>query len=149
MSDHDSAIISVSELRETLARTLAYAGVLTTMLDELAQLRAKERLRADSTPAVDTDDLPPDAATGLYLDRPFDADDLEWLKMAWDALRDHRQEESVARPTQLMLVFQTIRRDDRATREFLRVMNTVMLPLLRRLRLRSQPELARLGAAHE
>ena len=80
MSDHDSAIISVSELRETLARTLAYAGVLTTMLDELAQLRAKERLRADSTPAVDTDDLPPDAATGLYLDRPFDADDLEWLR---------------------------------------------------------------------
>ena len=30
-----------------------------------------------------------------------------------------------------------------------RVMNTVLLPLLRRLRLRSQPELIKLGASRE
>lgn len=54
-----------------------------------------------------------------------------------------------ARPTQLMLVFQAIRRDERPTTEFLRVMNTVVLPLLRRLRLKEHPHFTKLGAAGE
>ena len=98
------------------------------------------------SPAAGTDDLPADGATGLYLDRPFDADDLEWMKRAWDDLRTRS---GATRPGQLMLVFQAIRRDDRATAEFLRVMNAYVLPLLRRLRLKTHPKLAKLGAAGE
>jgi hypothetical protein len=48
-----------------------------------------------------------------------------------------------------MIVFQAIRRDVRASAEFVRVMNTVVLPFLRRLRLRDQPQLVNLGAAGE
>ena len=134
------------ELREILDRTVEHASDLAAALDELAQLRAKERLRAAALPPADTDDLPPDVATGLYLDRPFDADDLGWIKMAWDS---YSAGEGPARPGQIMLVFQAIRRDERATAEFLRVMNTIVLPLLRRLRLKEHPDLAKLGAASQ
>ncbi len=138
---------AIFELREMLARAGASLDVLTSMLDELAQYRATAGLRAEPSPAADLDDLPPDGATGLYLDHPLGAEDLEWVKMAWDALL--RGGTAAPRPMQLMLVFQTIRRDERATGEFLRVMNTIVLPLLRRLRLSSQPELSRLGGASE
>jgi hypothetical protein len=90
-------------------------------------------------------DLPPDAPTGLYLDRPFDVDDLEWITMAWAAYLSRG--EGPPRPFQLMLVFKAIRRDERAVEEFLRVMNTIVLPLCRRLRLQEQPNLRDLGAA--
>jgi len=136
----------IHELREVLDRTVEHASDLAAALDELAQFRAKERLRADSAPPADTDDLPPDAATGLYLDRPFDADDLSWIKMAWDA---YHASEGPARPGQLMLVFEAIRRDERATAEFLWVMNTTVLPLLRRLRLKEHPHFAKLGAVDQ
>lgn len=136
----------VHELRTILAETIESATVMSAMLDELAQLRAKDRLRADTSPPAVTDDLPPDAATGLYLDRSFDAGDLEWIKMAWDA---YLNDSSPARPAQIMGVFQAIQRDERATAEFLRVMNTIMLPLCRRLRLQRQPHLTKIGAAGE
>ena len=135
--------ISIRELRDAIAGSIAHADSLIAMLDELAALRATARLRVEAEPAV-TDDLPPDAATGLYLDRPLDAEDLEWLKMAWDAYLPGTG--GPGRPTQLMLVFQAIHCDERATTEFLRVMNTIVLPLLRRLRLKEQPNLTKLGA---
>lgn len=134
----------IHELREALATTVASTVVLKTALDELAQLRVKAHLRADVTPAASTADLPPDGATGLYLDVPFTADDLGWIQLAWDAYHS-----GGPRPGQIMLVFAAIRRDARATEEFLRVMNTSVLPLLRRLRLKQQPELAKLGAVSE
>lgn len=138
------------ELREILDRTVEHASDLAAALDELAQLRAKERLRAAAVPPAGTDDLPPDVATGLYLDRPFDADDLEWIKMGWDAYRSRGDGVGgPPRPWQIMLVFQAIRRDERATAEFLRVMNTLVLPLLRRLRLKEHPHFAKLGAADQ
>lgn len=139
---------SIHELRGAIAESVAHADSLIAMLDELGAFRAKERLGiADvQVPAV-TDDLPPDGATGLYLDRPFDAEDLGWIKMAWDAYLPGTSDP--VRPTQLMIVFQAIRRDERATAEFLRVMNTIVLPLLRRLRLKEHPQLTKLGAASE
>jgi hypothetical protein len=136
----------IHELRESLDRTVEHASDLAAALDELAQFRAKERLHADAAPPADTDDLPPDAATGLYLDRPFDVFDLGWIKMAWDA---YHESEGPSRPGQIMLVFEAIRHDERATVEFLRVMNTIVLPLLRRLRLKEHPHLAKLGAASQ
>ena len=142
-----SASPSISELREVLVKTAECAEDLAAMLDELAALRAKDRLRAEATPPAPDDDLPPDAATGLYLDHPLDADDLAWIKMAWDAYLPGSS--GPGRPTQLMLVFQAIRRDDRATAEFLRVMNTLVLPLLRRLCLKERPHLTKLGVAGE
>ena len=140
---------SVHEVRKTLVTMASNMGVLSAMLDELAAHRAKDRLRPSAPSPVDTDDLPSDGATGLYFDRAFDADDLEWIKMAWDAFLAHGDVGGANRASQIMLVFQAIRRDGRATAEFLRVMNTIVLPLLRRLRLREQPQLTKLGAANE
>jgi len=137
----------IHAVRKVLEETTAHLGVLASMLDELAAHRAKQRLGAIVASPVDIDDLPPDAPTGLYLDRPFDADDLGWTKMAWDAFLSGSSRS--VRATQIMLVFQAIRRDDRATAEFLRAMNMIVLPLLRRLKLRDQPQIAKLGAADE
>jgi hypothetical protein len=139
----------IHEVREVLAATTAHLGVLSAMLDELAAHRARTRLGTNAAPPADTDDLPPDAPTGLYLDVPFCAEDLEWITAAWTAYQSRGGGEGFPRPTQLMLVFQAIRRSERATPEFLRAMNTIVLPLLRRLRLRDQPQLAKLGAAGE
>lgn len=105
-------------------------------------------LEAEEGSPASTDDLPPDATTGTYLDRSFDVDDLEWIKRGWDAYLS-RTGILPCRPAQLMLVFQAIRRDARATEEFLLVMNTVVLPLCRRLRLKEQAHLRALGAASE
>jgi len=138
---------SIHELRGAIAESVAHADSLIEMLDELGAYRAKERLGVKPQEPAVTDDLPPDGATGLYLDRPLDAEDLGWLKMAWNAYLPEAN--SPGRPTQLMLVFQAIRSDDRAMSEFLRVMNTVVLPLLRRLRLKEHPHLTKLGAAGE
>lgn len=138
---------SIHELRQSLSTTVQHAEILTAMLDELATLRATDRLRAAPQEPGDTADLPPDGATGLYLDRAFDAEDLEWIKMAWDAYLS--RDGGSARPGQIMLVFDAIRRNERATIEFLRVMNTVVLPLCRRLRLKEHPHLTKLGAAGE
>ena len=140
---------SIHELRQSLSTTLQHAEILTSALDELAAYRSKEHLRADPQEPADTADLPPDAATGLYLDRPFDGDDLEWIKLAWDAFLTRGDVGGPNRASQIMLVFQAIHRDARATGEFLRIMNTVVLPLLRRLRLKEHPHLAKLGAASE
>jgi len=140
---------SIHELREAIAKTAEHAGMLTGMLDELAASRAKERLRADAQDPADTSDLPSDGATGLYLDRPLDVDDLEWIKMAWDAYLLRGDGGGPPRVAQLMLVFQAIRRDERATTAFLVAMNTIVLPLLRRIRLKAQPNLSQLGAASE
>ncbi len=137
----------VHAVRKVLEETTAHLGILTAMLDELAAHRARQRLGSHVAPPADTEDLPPDAPTGLYLDRPLDADDLGWIKMAWDAFLSGSSRS--ARATQIMLMFQAIRRDDRATAEFLRAMNTIVLPLLRRLRLRDQPQIAKLGSADE
>jgi len=136
---------SIHDLRQALSATVEHAEILTAMLDELAAYRAKGRLQADPQEPASISDLPPDGATGLYLDRAFDADDLEWIKRAWDAY----QGRGPSRASQIMLVFQAIRRDERSTAEFLRVMNTIVLPLLRRLRLQEQPHLTQLGAAGE
>ena len=144
-----SGQLSIHELREALAKTVEHTEVLTSMLDELAAFRASARLRVDAPETAVTNDLPPDAATGLYLDRAFAADDLEWIKMAWDAFLSHGDVGGPNRASQIMLVFAAIQRDERATKEFLRVMNTSVLPLLRRLRLKEQPQLAQLGAAGE
>lgn len=141
--------LPMTELRAALRHVAEHSGSLVAMLDELAGYRAKERLDAETRAPVAADDLPPDAATGLYLDRPFDAGDLEWIKMAWDAYQSRSTSGGSARSGQLMLVFQAIRRDDRATQEFLRVMHTIVLPLCRRLRLKEQPHLRNLGAASE
>ena len=138
---------TIHDLRQVIAKTVEGAEALTAMLDELAMLRAKERLRVDPDLPVDTDDLPPDAATGLYLDVPFTVEDLVWIRMAWDLYLSTGV--SATRPGQLTLVFAAIRRDERATAEFLRVMNTIVLPLLRRIRLKDQPHLTKLGAASE
>jgi hypothetical protein len=139
---------SVHEMRASLTKLVEHADTFETMLDELARLRAKERLRIDHLPPADTDDLPPDAATGLYLDVPFDVVDFEWIKMAFDTYA-HRHDGGLKRISQLMLVFTAIRCDERATAEFLRVMNTIVLPLLRRIRLKEQPHLTKLGAISE
>ncbi len=138
---------SIHKFRQALSSTVEQSAMLIAMLDELAAYRSKDRLRADPQEAARTADLPPDGATGLFLDRPFDAADLEWIKMAWDAYA--ARGDVTARPGQLMLVFQAIRRDERSTAEFLRVMNTIVLPLCRRLRLKEQPQLSQLGAASE
>ena len=140
---------SIHELRQSLATTVQHAAILTAMLDELATFRAKVRLRADPQEPAENADLPPDGATGLYLDRPFVAEDLEWIKMAWDAFLAHGDVGGTNRASQIMLVFQAIRRDERATTEFLRVMNTIVLPLCRRLCLKTRPQLSQLGAASE
>jgi len=139
---------SIHDLRQLLSTTVQHAEILTAMLDELAAYRAKERLGAAPQDPACTNDLPPDAATGLYLDRAFDVDDFAWIKMAWDAYLS-RADGGPARPAQIMLVFQAIQRDARATGEFLAIMNTAVLPLLRRLRLKEQPHLTKLGAAGE
>jgi len=138
---------SVHEMRASLTKLVEHADTFETMLDELARLRAKERLRIDSSDPVEMNDLPPDAATGLYLDVPFAVEDFVWIKMAWDLYLSTGV--SAARPGQLTLVFAAIRRDERATAEFLRVMNTIVLPLLRRIRLKDQPHLTKLGAVSE
>ena len=147
LSTMKHADTSIHELRQALSSTVQHTEILTAMLDELAAYRAKDRLGAQPQDSASTNDLPPDAATGLYLDVPFKVEDFVWIKMAWDAYlnRDHGS----PRPGQLMLVFQAIRRDERSTGEFLRVMNTIVLPLLRRLRLKEQPQLTKLGAAGE
>lgn len=137
---------TIHEVRRALEQTGGHLRVLLAMLDELGAHRAKQRLGAEAPPPADTDDLPPDGPTGLYFDVPFDKDDLGWIKMAWDALAHGSGSK---RPSQLMLVFQAIRSDDRAIAEFLRAMNTIVLPFLRRLRLRDQPQLRNLGAASE
>jgi hypothetical protein len=139
----------IHEMRKVIEQTGGHLRTMLAMLDELGAHRAKQRLGAEGPSAVDTDDLPPDGPTGLYLDAPFGKDDLEWIKMAWDAFLAHGDVGGANRASQLMLVFQAIRRDDRATAEFLRVMNTIVLPFLRRLRLRDQPQLVNLGAANE
>ena len=144
-----SGVSSIRELRDAIAGSVAHADGLIAMLDELAAYRAKEQLRADAMPPADDCDLPPDGATGLYLDRAFDADDLEWIKMAWEAFLSRGDVGGPNRASQIMLVFQAIRRDERATGEFLRAMNTIVLPLLRRLRLKEHPQLTKLGAASE
>lgn len=140
---------SIDELRAMLSKTVDHAGILTEMLDELAAYRAKERLHADAMPPADDYDLPPDGATGLYLDRAFDAEDLTWIKMAWDSFLAQGDVGGPNRASQIMLVFQAIHRDARATGEFLHSMNTVVLPFLRRLRLKEHPHLTKLGAASE
>ena len=144
----DGTVPSVHEMRASLDKLVEYADVFTSMLDELAMLRAKDRLRTDSIPPAETSDLPPDAATGLYLDVPFSVVDFEWLKMSFNSYAQ-RNDGGPQRVGQLMLTFAAIHRDERATSEFLRVMNTIILPLLRRLRLKEQPHLTRLGAAGE
>ena len=130
---------SIHELRQAFSSTVQHTEMLTAMLDELAAYRATDRFHAAPQEPVGTADLPPDRATGLYLDRAFDAEDLEWIKMAWDAFLIRGDVGGPNRASQIMLVFQAIHRDARATGEFLRLMNTVVLPLLRRLRLRSIP----------
>lgn len=137
---HESRV--VEEDREHLALRLDMLA--ERIKDEAIRVR---RLAAEPRVAATTDDLPPDAATGLYLDRPFDVDDLKWIKLAWASYLGRYESGGPPRPFQLMLVFQTIRRDARATEEFLRVMNTIVLPLCRRLRLQEQPHLRDLGAA--
>jgi hypothetical protein len=137
---------STKELREALGLVAKHSSTLVAMLDELVSHRAKARLGAEPQDPAPSDDLPSDAPTGLYLDRPFDGTDLEWLKQAWLAYIS-RHDDGFARPKQLMLVFQTIYREPRARNEFLRVMNTIVLPLCRRLRLQEQPQLRDLGAS--
>lgn len=139
--------LPIHDLRKALDLLIENTQVFSGALDELAVLRSKDRLRAEAQPPDTAVDLPPDAATGLYLDRPFDVEDLEWIKMAWDALG--RSGCPAQRTSQLMLVFQAIRRDERSTVEFLRVMNTIVLPLCRRLRLKTHPHLAKIGTASE
>lgn len=130
------------EDREYLALRLDMLAEL--VVDEAAKVR---RAETPPSPPAPTDDLPPDAATGLYLDRPLDVDDLEWIRMAWGAYLSRSCTGGPSRPAQLMLVFQAIHRDEHAAKEFLRVMNTIVLPLCRRLRLQEQPNLRDLGAA--
>ncbi len=137
---------TIATVRGAIIDDVEHKALLLAMLDELAAFRAKESLRADPEIEVNTDDLPPDVPTGLYLDRPFTDEDLEWIKRAWDA---YHAGEGPSRPGQIMLVFQAIRRDERATAEFLRVMNTIVLPLLRRLALKERPHLSKLGAASQ
>lgn len=139
---------SVHEMRESLTKLIEHANIFETMLDELALLRAKERLRADVAAPAGTEDLPPDAATGLYFDVPFAVEDFLWLNQIFNAYLGARDGDPT-RPWQLHLVFAAIRRDERATAEFLRVMNTIVLPLLRRIRLKEQPHLTKLGAISE
>lgn len=138
---------SIHTLRQSLSMTVQQSEILIAMLDELAAYRAAERLHAAPQEPANVADLPSDGATGLYLDHPFDAADLEWIKMAWDAYA--ARGDVTARPSQLMLVFQAIRRDERSTAEFLRVMNTIVLPICRRIRLKEQPQLSQLGAVSE
>lgn len=140
---------SIHKLRQALSATVEHSETLIAMLDELAAYRAAERLRAAPQEPVNVADLPSDGATGLYLDRPFDAADLEWIKMAWDAFLKHGDVGGPNRASQIMLVFQAIRRDSRSMAEFLRVMNTIVLPICRRIRLKEQPQLSQLGAAGE
>jgi hypothetical protein len=143
-----AARASTQKVREAIAEVAKHNDALIAMLDELAAYRAKERLHADAEPSAATDDLPPDAATGLYLDRPFDGDDFTWIKMAFETYVQ-RHDGRPKRASQIMLVLQAIHRNERATREVLRVMNTIVLPLLRRLRLKEHPHLTKLGAAGE
>lgn len=144
----DGSPASIHELKAMLTRTMSCVAALMPMLDELAQLRARERLHANWQQPDDVDDLPPDAPTGLYLDRPFDIDDLGWLRSC-SGSGSRPDSGGPPRLVQLMLVFKAIQDDARATREFLRAMNTNILPLLRRLRLQRHPELAKLGASRE
>lgn len=139
----------VHEVRRVIEQAGAHLRVMSAMLDELAAHRASQRLGTQVPPSEGFEDLPPDAPTGLYLDVPFDKDDLEWIKRAWDVFGRGYDNGGAKRPSQLMLVFQAIRRDDRVMAEFLRVMNTIILPLLRRSRLKDQPGLIKLGAADE
>ena len=141
----------IHEVRKSIEQTSTHLRTLLAMLDELGAHRAKQRLAADMTaPATDVDDLPPDGPTGLYLDVPFDEDDPEWIKRAFDTFTNTGMNTGGSkRPSHLMLVFQAIRHDSRATAEFVRAMNTIVLPFLRRLRLRDQPQLRNLGAARE
>jgi hypothetical protein len=134
---------AAEEDREYLALRLDMLAEL--IADQAAEARCAEPLARSPAPM---DDLPPDALTGLYLDRPFDVDDLEWIRMAWGAYLS-RRDEGPRRPFQLMLVFQAIRHDELAARAFLRVMNMVILPLCRRRRLQEQPHLRDLGAANK
>ena len=141
--------LPIHDLRRKLSATVQHVEALTAMLDELAAFRAKGRLQTAPQEAADVADLPSDGATGLYLDRPFDAEDLGWIKMAWDAFLKHGDVGGPMRASQLMLVFQAIQRDARSTAEFLRVMNTIVLPICRRIRLKTQPHLSQIGAAGE
>jgi hypothetical protein len=136
----------IHEVRRSIEQTSIHLRTLLAMLDELGAHRAKQRLGVDVSTLADDEGLPPDGATGLYLDVPFDEDDPEWIKRAFDALTNTG---GAKRPGQLMLVFQAIRYDSRATAEFVRAMNTIVLPFLRRTRLRDQPQLRNLGAASE
>jgi len=135
----------VHELREALDVVAKNGRSAVSIVDELLARRAEDRLLAKERLPAEIDDLPPDAPTGLYLDRPFDVDDLAWIGMAWDAYCPGARS---IRPSQLMLVFQAIQRDERVTNEFLRVMNEIVLPLCRRLLFRDRPG-AIVGAARE
>lgn len=149
---HGSRAPSVQALRAVITDVAKHHDELLAMVDELAGFRAKARLYADVADLTKSpptyDDLPPDAPTGLYLDRPFNADDVAWIKMLFE-LSAARNDGGPKRADQLMLVFSAIQRDARAMTAFLRAMNTIVLPLLRRLRLKEQPQLTKLGASGE
>jgi len=145
---------STRRMREAITEVAKHNEDLLAMLDELVTYRAKARLYADAADGVADsmkpsriyDDLPPDAPTGLYLDAPFTADDIAWIKMAFET---YAALGGAKRISQIMLVFAAIQRNERGMNEFLHVMNMIVLPLLRRLRLKEQPNLTKLGAADE
>jgi hypothetical protein len=94
---------------------------------ELARILQNKPAKVSKT-VLDLAENP--APTGnLYLDRPFDGEDVLWIR---DALRKLAGPHSSKRIDQLMLVFERMVPSTAATAEFVSWMNAVVLPVLRK-----------------
>lgn len=94
---------------------------------ELARILQNKPIKASKT-VLDLAEAPAPTGKNLYLERPFDREDVLWIR---DALRKIAGM-TTARAEQLMLVFERIEGSPAATAEFVAWMNAVVLPVLRK-----------------
>lgn len=94
---------------------------------ELARILQNKPVKASKT-VLDLAETPAPTGMNTYLERPFDKEDVFWIR---DALKKIAGT-TVSRVEQLMLVFERIASSPAAIEEFTSWMNAVVLPVLRK-----------------
>jgi hypothetical protein len=126
LREHEASQQNTDLHGEALANEIRL--VLVALIGEktLAKLLQNKPIKVSKT-MLEIAETP--APTGnTYLDRPFDAEDVLWIRDALKkvaGLNSHRVD-------QLMLVFERIQKSAAATEEFLAFMNALVLPTLRK-----------------